>query len=97
MAVSREGFGVGPLDLAVLRQQVGYVSQDVTLFYGSLRENLVLAHPQANDEDVIRAAEFAHLGEFVNTHPKGFDMTIGERGESISGECAPIVVPSSSD
>tara|TARA_R110000868_G_scaffold179802_1_gene419985 strand:- start:4464 stop:6590 length:2127 start_codon:yes stop_codon:yes gene_type:complete len=84
-AVLIDGIDVRQLDLAELRQQVGYVSQDVTLFYGSLRENLVLAHPQANDEDVIRAADFAHLGEFVNTHPKGFDMIIGERGESISG------------
>jgi len=84
-AVLIDGIDVRQLDLAELRQQVGYVSQDVTLFYGSLRENIVLAHPQADDEDVIRAAEFANLTEFVNTHPKGFDMLIGERGDSLSG------------
>ncbi|WP_313555568.1 type I secretion system permease/ATPase [Teredinibacter franksiae] len=80
-----DGIDVRQLDLSELRQQVGYVSQDVTLFYGSLRENIVLAHPQADDQDVVRAAEFANLGDFVNTHPKGFDMIIGERGDSISG------------
>jgi len=84
-AVLIDGIDLRQLDLAELRQQVGYVAQDVILFYGSLRENIVLAHPQADDEDVIRAAEFANLSEFVNTHPKGFDMVIGERGDSISG------------
>jgi len=80
-----DGIDIRQLDLAELRQQVGYVAQDVTLFYGSLRENIVLAHPQADDEAIIRAAEFAHLSDFINTHPKGFDMLIGERGESLSG------------
>lgn len=84
-AVLIDGIDARQLDLAELRQQVGYVAQDITLFFGSLRENIVLAHPQAEDEDVIRAAEFANLGEFVNAHPKGFDMIIGERGESLSG------------
>ncbi len=84
-AVLVDGIDVRQLDLGELRQQVGYVAQDVTLFYGSLRENIVLGHPQADDEDVIRATEFANLTEFVNTHPKGFDMLIGERGDSISG------------
>lgn len=84
-AVLVDGIDVRQLDLAELRQQIGYVAQDVTLFYGSLRENLVLGHPQAEDDAVIRAADFAHLSDFINTHPKGFDMLIGERGESISG------------
>jgi len=84
-AVLIDDIDVRQLDLAELRQQLGYVAQDITLFYGSLRENIVLAHPQADDEAVIRAAEFANLGEFVNAHPNGFDMVIGERGESLSG------------
>lgn len=84
-AVLIDGIDVRQLDLAELRQQLGYVAQDVTLFYGSLRENLVLGHPQASDEAVVRAADFANLSEFINTHPQGFDMVIGERGESLSG------------
>lgn len=84
-AVLIDDIDVRQLDISELRHQVGYVSQDVTLFYGSLRENIVMAHPQADDEAVIRAVEFAHLADFVNTHPKGFDMTIGERGDTISG------------
>ncbi|VUD68739.1 Leukotoxin export ATP-binding protein LtxB [Thalassocella blandensis] len=84
-AVLIDGIDVRQLDPGEIRQQSGFVAQDVTLFYGSLRENLVLAHPQADDLAVIKAADFANLTEFINTHPKGFDMLIGERGESISG------------
>ena len=73
------------LDLAELRQHIGYVSQDTTLFYGTLRENITMPLPHASEADLIRATEFANLAEFVNTHPKGFDMIIGERGDSLSG------------
>ncbi len=80
-----DGVDLRQLDPAELRQQVGFVPQEATLFYGTLRENLVLGHPQADDEAVLQAAEFANLNEFVNQHPQGFDMMVGERGESLSG------------
>lgn len=84
-AVLIDGIDSRQLNPAELRQQIGYVPQDITLFYGTLRENLVLAHPQADDAAVVQAAEVANLNEFVNAHPKGFDMLIGERGDSLSG------------
>ena len=59
--------------------------QDLTLFHGTLRDNIVIAHPYASDSDVLKAAEQANLLEFVNRHPQGFDMTISERGDSLSG------------
>lgn len=80
-----DGVDLRQLDPAELRQQVGFVPQEATLFYGTLRENLVLGHPQADDEAVLRAAEFANLNEYVNQHPQGFDMMVGERGETLSG------------
>ena len=80
-----DGVDLRQLDPAELRQQVGFVPQEAMLFYGTLRENLVLGHPQADDEAVLRAANFANLTEYVNLHPQGFDMQIGERGESLSG------------
>ena len=67
------------------RSAVGYSPQDVTLFNGTLRENLVLAKTNVSDADLIRAVELAGLSEFVNRHPLGFDMPVSERGESISG------------
>ena len=84
-AVLIDGIDLRQLDPAELRQQVGYVPQDSVLFYGSLRENLVLAHPQADDAAILRAAKLAGLNNFVDIHPQGFDMPIGERGESLSG------------
>lgn len=80
-----DGIDSRQLNPAELRQQIGYVPQDVTLFYGTLRENLVLAHPYADDAAVVKAAELANMTELVNAHPQGFDMQVGERGESLSG------------
>jgi len=61
------------------------VSQDVSLFYGTLKENIALGAPFADDQDILAAAEIAGVTEFANRHPEGFDMAIGERGESLSG------------
>ncbi|MFV0662067.1 type I secretion system permease/ATPase [Denitromonas sp.] len=84
-AVLIDGIDLRQLDPAELRRHVGYVPQDVTLFYGSLRDNLTIASRDADDADVVRAAELAGIAEFVNSHPQGFDMLVGERGESLSG------------
>lgn len=80
-----DGIDQRQLDPAELRRHIGYVQQDITLFYGTLRENITIAAPHADDADVIRAAETAGILDFVNSHPRGFDMLIGERGESLSG------------
>jgi ATP-binding cassette subfamily C protein LapB len=84
-AVLLDGIDLRQLDPADVRANVGYVSQDVTLFYGTLRENVTLGMPYADDSAVVAAAETAGLAEFVNRHPRGFDMPVGERGESLSG------------
>jgi ATP-binding cassette subfamily C protein LapB len=84
-AVLIDGVDARQLDPAELRRHIGYVPQDPTLFYGSLRDNITLAMPLADDAAVIRAAELAGLAEFVNTHPGGFDMMVSERGDSLSG------------
>lgn len=84
-AVSIDGVDVRQLDPADLRRNIGYVSQDVTLFYGTLRDNISIGAPYADDAAILAAAEAGGLTEFVNRHPEGFDMMIGERGESLSG------------
>ena len=84
-AVLVDGIDLRQLDPAELRRNIGYVPQDVTLFYGSLRDNLTIAAPTADDDAVLRAAQVGGIIEFVNSHPKGFDLTVGERGESLSG------------
>lgn len=84
-AVLVDGVDLRQLDPAELRRNVGYVPQDVVLFYGSMRDNLTIAAPGVDDAQILRAAEVGGILEFVNAHPRGFDMTVGERGESLSG------------
>ncbi|MBL8416746.1 MAG: type I secretion system permease/ATPase [Dechloromonas sp.] len=84
-AVLIDGVDLRQLDPADLRRNIGYVSQDPTLFYGTLRDNIAIGAPYADDAAIVAAAEIAGLTEFVNRHPEGFDMLIGERGESLSG------------
>lgn len=84
-AVMIDGVDVRQLDPADLRRNIGYVAQDVTLFYGTLRDNIAIGAPYADDAAIVAAAEAAGLTEFVNRHPDGFDMMIGERGDSLSG------------
>jgi ATP-binding cassette subfamily C protein LapB len=84
-AIFLDGVDLRQLDPADLRRNVGYVEQDTLLFYGSLRENIALRAPYADDLAVVAAAEIGGLSEFVNRHPEGYDMVIGERGASLSG------------
>ena len=84
-AILIDGIDLRQIDPAELRRAAGFVSQDVALFYGTLKENIALGAPFADDQDVIAAAEIAGVTEFANRHPRGFDMPIGERGESLSG------------
>jgi ATP-binding cassette subfamily C protein LapB len=84
-AVLLDGVDLRQLDPADLRRNLGYVAQESMLFYGSLRENIAIRAPYADDRALVAAAELAGLTEFVNRHPEGFDMVVSERGESLSG------------
>jgi ATP-binding cassette, subfamily C, bacterial LapB len=80
-----DGIESRQIDPVELRRDVGYVPQDLVLFYGSVRDNIVLGAPRIEDAAVLRAAEQAGVTEFVNLHPRGFAMPVGERGEAVSG------------
>lgn len=84
-AVLVDGVDTRQIDPAELRRAIGFVPQDALLFYGTLRENIALGAPFADDRMIVAAAELAGISEFVGAHPRGFDMLIGERGESLSG------------
>ncbi len=73
------------LDPAQLRRSIGYVSQDIVLFRGTLRDNIKLGSPQASDKELLEAAALAGVDSFAQLHPKGYDMDVGERGEGLSG------------
>lgn len=80
-----DGVDQRQLDPADLRRNIGFVGQEVTLFFGTLRENITIGAPCAEDSMVLGAIEVAGLTQFVDRHPKGIDMPIGERGDSLSG------------
>ncbi len=80
-----DGVDIRQLDPAELRRNIGYVPQDVNLFYGSLRENILLAAPQADDETLLEVVRLSGLAPFISQHPAGLEMNVGERGELLSG------------
>lgn len=84
-AVLVDGIDMRQLDPADLRRNLAHVSQDVTLFYGTLRENITFGMPHATDDAILAATDTAGLSEFVKRHPQGFDLPVGERGELLSG------------
>lgn len=72
-------------DTNLLRQQIGYIPQDVTLFYGSIKDNITFGMPHVDNEAILRAAKLSGLDNFVSRHPKGYDLEVGERGYNLSG------------
>lgn len=79
------GIDIRQLDIADLRRKIGYVSQDNYLFYGSIKENIALGMPYADDQAILRAANIAGVTDFLRLHPAGFGLQVGERGMNLSG------------
>ncbi|MGV3581054.1 MAG: type I secretion system permease/ATPase [Methylophilus sp.] len=84
-AILIDGIDARQIDPAELRRSIGYVQQDTHLFYGTMRENITMRYPHADDSAVLSAAHIGGIDEFVNAHSKGFDLLVGERGETLSG------------
>jgi len=84
-AILIDGVDARQIDPAELRRSIGYVQQDTHLFYGTMRENIAMRSPHAEDADIIRAAYIGGIDEYINSNPKGFDLLVGERGETLSG------------
>jgi ATP-binding cassette subfamily C protein LapB len=80
-----DGVDINQIDPATLRRNIGYVPQDIVLFYGTVKENILFPAPYADDEAMLRAAEIAGVTEFVHPSAQGFDLHVGERGEGLSG------------
>lgn len=80
-----DGIDTRQIDPVDLRRSIGHVPQDPLLFYGSLKNNLLVGAPYATEADMLHAARIAGVDEFATQHPQGYDMPIGERGESLSG------------
>jgi ATP-binding cassette subfamily B protein len=83
--ITLDGVNLQDLQLTDLRKAVGFVSQDVFLFYGTVRENIVYGTFEASDEEIIRAAQVAEAHEFIQELPQGYQTIVGERGQKLSG------------
>jgi ATP-binding cassette subfamily C protein LapB len=83
--VSMDETDIRQIDPADLRKNIGYVSQDITLFRGSVRSNITMGAPDIDDNAMLRAANLAAVTDFVKKNAMGFDMEVGELGRGISG------------
>jgi len=84
-AVRIDGVDIRQLDPGDLRHNIAFVSQDNQLLFGSIRDNLTMGIAHVEDEHIVRAAKLSGVAGFVNRHPLGFDMPVGEHGSMLSG------------
>lgn len=84
-AIYIDGTDIRDVTLKSLRRAIGIVQQDVYLFAGSIRENILYGKPEASDEEVIEAAKKANIHEFIMSLEDGYDSYVGERGTRLSG------------
>ncbi len=83
--IAIDGVNIKDMKLASLRSQIGIVQQDVFLFSGTIRENIMYGKLDATEEEILEAAKQAQLESFIETQPEGIDTVIGERGVKLSG------------
>ena len=83
--ITIDGIETRKMTLPSLRRQMGVVQQDIYLFHGTIRENILYGKLDASDEEVWQAVEKAQLKDLVNSLPNGLDTIIGERGMMLSG------------
>ena len=80
-----DGVNVKNMDLALLRKNVGVVSQETYLFNGTIRENLRYAKPDATEEEMLNVCKKANIMDFIEKQEKGLDTVVGNRGLKLSG------------
>lgn len=83
--VTIDDANVRDLSYVSLRGSIGYVSQDVFLFHGTVRENIAYGRPDATQEQIEEAAKLAEAHDFILDLPQGYDTIVGERGQKLSG------------
>ncbi|WP_202526244.1 type I secretion system permease/ATPase [Sneathiella litorea] len=84
-AVLIDGTDIRQIDPSDIRRSIGSVMQDTTLFQASVRQNITLGHPQADDEMILNAAKLSGVHDFISRHPHGYDLHVGEKGATMSG------------
>lgn len=80
-----DGIDIKQLDPADLRKSIGYIPQDIQLFKGTIKDNILNNYRYYSDEEMLEVSKIGGVDDFVKTHPMGYDMPIGERGVGLSG------------
>jgi ATP-binding cassette, subfamily B, bacterial len=83
--ITLDGHDLRHLKMSNLRQAIGFVSQDVFLFHGTVKENIAYGTFTATDDAIIAAAKIAEAHDFITQLPEGYDTIVGERGQKLSG------------
>jgi len=83
--ITLDGVDIRDYQLDELRKHVSIVLQDVFLFHGTVKDNILFGNPDASDEAVFEAAKIANAHEFISNLPEGYNTLIGERGVKLSG------------
>ena len=84
-AIRIDGQDIAEVDLASLREKIAFVSQDVFLFRGTIRDNIALGRPGASQQEIEAAARHAHAHDFIMSFARGYDTETGEQGAQLSG------------
>ncbi|HJX37998.1 MAG TPA: ABC transporter ATP-binding protein [Anaerolineae bacterium] len=84
-SITLDGHDIRDLTLKSLRQQISMVLQDVFLFHGTVRDNILFSRPEATEGEIIQAARTANAHEFICLLPDGYNTVVGERGVKLSG------------
>src|SRR4030095_8540204 len=83
--ITLDGINIEQMDLSSYRSVFALVPQEVLLFGGSIRENILYGHPEATEEELLNAARTSNSLEFIQSFPQGFETIVGERGIKLSG------------
>ncbi|MCD6285161.1 MAG: ABC transporter ATP-binding protein [Anaerolineae bacterium] len=84
-SITLDGYDIRDMALNSLRRQISIVLQDVFLFHGTARENILFGKPDATEEEMVEAAKVANAHEFIQSFSDGYETIIGERGVKLSG------------
>jgi len=86
-----DGIDVQQIDPVEIRANISYMAQENVLFAGTARSNIMIKNTKASDEDLLKAAQISCATDFINKHPKGFELPIVEKGDNLSGGQAQAV------
>ncbi len=84
-SITVDGQNIQDVTLKSLRENIGYVQQDVTIFWGTIADNIAYGKPGATHDEIVRSAKRAKIHDFIEALPEGYDTMVGERGVMLSG------------